>query len=172
MEHNCAPTTYRGWEKFPTQLCKYSVKDKKGGTTKTAQVILLDAPPDKLARWVLSTCQNVKNTTKASCTNKLSHQIISQSGAQFPVAGIVFEDLLPEDGVNEIYCFRNGVTVKVDGVPHRGSAQPSEQEQEKCLNDPVSNTLRFARIAGTTRDEYRANVGKENEIESSPWGSR
>jgi len=167
MEQNCEPWNYRDWDKFPIQLCKYTVSDKNR-TTKTAQVILLDATPEKLALWVLSTCKNVKGSTEASCTDKLSRQIINQSGAQFPVAGIVFEDILPEDGINEIYCFRNGVTVKIGGVPHRGTLQPSQQEQELCINGAVSKTLKFARIAGTSREEFIANGGAED-VAGNKW---
>lgn len=40
---------------------------------------------------------------------------MGQSGAQFPVAGVVFEDM---DGTGQrIYPFRNGVTVRVAGLP-------------------------------------------------------
>ncbi len=79
---------------FPTQLCKYSVKNKKTGM-KTAQVILLNASPEKLAKWVLSTCQAVLDTISKKCTGKLSNWIIGASGAQFPVSGIVLEDQFP-----------------------------------------------------------------------------
>ena len=46
---------------------------------------------------------------------------------------IVFEDLLPLDGQYEVFAFRNGVTVKIDGVTHRGTAQPSADEIERSL---------------------------------------
>jgi len=168
MEQNCQPTTYDGWEGFPIQLCSYAVKDKKDGTRKSAQVILLDASPEKLARWVVTTCLKVKGTTKPDCTDRVSKRIISQSGAQFPVAGIVFEDILPVDGVNEIYCFRNGVTVSVPGVPHRSTRQPTPQEQAKSLHDSIASTFRYARIVGTTREEYIANGGKED-VQGNKW---
>jgi hypothetical protein len=175
MEHDCKPATFKEWEGFSTELCTYSVKDKKTGV-KTAQVILLDASPEKLAKWVLSTCQKVLNTTSKKCTGKLSNWIIGASGAQFPVSGIVFEDQFPQkkpplksgDGIMEIYCFRNGVTVKVEGVPHMGTDQPSEQEKQDCINGTVSKTLRYARIASTQREDSVANGGKED-VKDNKW---
>ncbi len=68
----------------------------------------------------------------------------------------------------EIYCFRNGVTVKVEGVPHLGTEQPSEQEQKNCLNRNVVKTLRYARIASSRREEYIANGGKED-VKNNNW---
>ncbi|MGB8507185.1 MAG: hypothetical protein WCD76_02170, partial [Pyrinomonadaceae bacterium] len=170
MEENCDPTTSAGYEGLPLARCNYSVRDR-GGATKTATVVLLDAPVEQLARWVVNTCLQVKGNTGAPCTDKLFDHIIGQSGGQFPVAGIVYEDILPEDGVNEIYCFRDGVTARVGGVPHRGTAQPTAEQINLCLNGEVQSSFVFARIQGTTREEYRANGGTLD-VGSSEVGRR
>lgn len=164
MEHNCEPTTYPGWEGLPLQQCKYGVKGQKDAVRKTAKVILLDASPEQLARWVVSTCMEVTGGAASRCIGKLSRQIIGQSGAQFPVAGIVFEDIIPEDGIFEVYAFRSGVTVRVHGVTHLGTKQPTSDEIEKSLNGEVISSMKFARIQSTTREQYRAAGGTRNVV--------
>jgi hypothetical protein len=159
MEHNCVPATYPGWESLPLQECTYSVKGTNDSVKKTAKVIMLNAEPDQLARWVVSTCIEVVGNATIKCTKALGSQIIGQSGAQFPVAGIVFEDILPENGKFEVFAFRNGVTVRVNGVNHLGTVQPSAAEIEKSLHGEVTSTLKFARIQSTTREQYLANGG-------------
>ncbi len=159
MEQNCVPTTYPEWEGYPLQQCTYGVKGTHDPVRKTAKVILLDASPEQLARWVVSTCVTVTEGAAVRCTRTLSREIMGQSGAQFPVAGIVFEDILPENGVFEVFAFRNGVTVKVSGVSHLGTAQPTAAEIEKSLHGDVTFAFKFARIQSTTREQYRANGG-------------
>lgn len=162
MEQNCHATTYPGWEGFPLQECTYSVKARLVPVRKTARVIMLNASPEQLARWVVATCVEVTGAAGIRCTGKLSQQIIGQSGAQFPIAGIVFEDILPEDGRMEVFAFRNGVTVRVSGVTHVGTQQPTDDEIEKSLNGDVIKAFRFARIQSTTREQYQANGGTRN----------
>ena len=162
MEQNCVSTTYAGWEGLPLQLCTYSVKGHNDATRKTVKVILLDPSPEQLARWVVNTCIEVTGGSAPRCTKKLSRQILEQSGAQFPVAGIVMEDILPEDGRFEVFAFRNGVTVRVNGVTHLGTQQPSPAEIEKSLNGEVTWTGKFARIQSATREQYQANGGTRN----------
>jgi endoglucanase len=162
MEQNCQPVTYAGWEGLPVQQCTYSVKGANDSVRKTAKIILLDAAPDQLARWVVSTCMVVTGGAEPRCTGTLSRQIMGQSGAQFPVAGIVFEDILPEDGRFEVYAFRSGVTVRVDGVTHRGTSQPTDAEIEKSLNGPPVSAGIYARIQSTTRQQYWDNGGTKD----------
>lgn len=159
MEQNCVATTYPGWEELPLKECTYSVKGANDPVKKTAKVIMLNAEPDQLARWVVSTCIEVVGDASNKCTKALGNHIIGQSGAQFPVAGIVFEDLLPENGKFEVFAFRNGVTVRVNGVTHLGTAQPSAAEIEKSLHGEVTSTFKYARIQSTTREQYQANGG-------------
>jgi hypothetical protein len=168
MEQNCAATTYPGWESLPLKECTYSVKGAHDPVKKTAKVIMLNAEPEQLARWVVSTCIEVVGSATNKCTKAIGRQIIGQSGAQFPVAGIVFEDILPDDGKFEVFAFRNGATVRINGVTHLGTAQPSAAEIETSLNGEVRSTLRFARIQSTTRDQYLANGGTRN-VTGNAW---
>jgi hypothetical protein len=158
MEHNCAAATYPGWEGFPLQRCRYNVRDRSGAV-KTGTVIMLNAEPRQLARWVVHTCREVKRSTGPACTGRLGRHIIAQSGAQFPVAGIVYEDILPSDGVQEAYIFRDGVTVAVRGFPHQSTRPPTAAQVDSALTATVLRSFRFARIQSTTREEYRANGG-------------
>jgi hypothetical protein len=155
---SCTPTTYPGWESFPLQRCEYSVRDR-GGRRKTAVVIMLNASPEQLARWVVFACREARGTTGASCTRRLGRQITGQSGAQFPVAGIVYEDILPADGIHEAYVFRHGVTVGVEGFPHRLTRQATPREIDAALNGRVQWSGRYARVQSTTREDYRAAGG-------------
>lgn len=164
MEQNCEPTTYPGWEGLPLQQCRYSVKGSRDAVRKTVKVILLDPSPEQLARWVVSTCMEVTGGARSRCTGTLSRQIIGQSGAQFPVAGIVFEDIIPANDIFEVYAFRNGVTVRVSGVTHLGTSQPTAAEIEKSLNGVVTWAGKFARIQSTTREQYLANGGTRNVV--------
>lgn len=158
MEQNGEAATYPGWEGFPVMKYRYAVTDKNG-QQKSAAVIMLNPSVEQLARWVVMTCLVVKGSADSVWTDKLFNRVLEQSGGQFPVAGIVFEDQIPEDAVYEIYCFRNGVTVQVNGVQHRGTAPPTDEEIEKSLHGAVTWIGRFARLQGTTTEEYSENGG-------------
>jgi hypothetical protein len=88
-------------------------------------------------------------------------RVLKQSGGQFPVAGIVYEDIIPKDGVKEAYGFANGVTTILDGIKHRQTEPLARAELEAALNaTPIrtASEAAFARIIGVTRAEYlRAN---------------
>jgi len=53
------------------------------------------------------------------------------SGAQYPVAGIVLEDM---DGEQAIYPFRDGVTVRISGIENGAKKQPTEEEITLALD--------------------------------------
>lgn len=171
MEANPQPVVVLGWEGFPTVKYTYSVHDRATSSNKTASVIMLNPDANKLARWIATACFEAKGELTTNDTAKMVKQIISQSGAQFPVRGIVYEDILPANGINEIFCFRDGVTVRVKGVKHCGEKQPTDEEIAQSLNAPLEDVEwvgRFARIQSTTREQYQKAGGKEN-IEGKGW---
>ncbi len=139
-----------GWEGFPTKRYTYQIKDKKDGLVKSADVILLDAPPERVARWIVSAIVEVKGDYDPDAGKKVFANIIGQSGGQFPVAGVVYEDILPEDGKNEIYCFRDGVTVAVEGVPHRGIEPMTKEQVAASIEGKVTRVYTYARICSTS----------------------
>lgn len=166
MEKNCQATTYPGWEGYPLIRCRYEVSDADE-RNKSAEVIMLNPSPQTLAAWIVDACLVVSGGAESGCTERLSRRILEQSGGQFPVAGIVFEDILPADGIYEMYCFRDGVTVGVEGVAHRGTHQPTDEEIRASLFGQVLWSGAFARLQGTTREEYRENGGAVDVGDSS-----
>ena len=175
MAQDCHPTQYPGWESFPVEECRYSVKDRSTGLVKSARVLMLNPTPEQAAGWIRSACQQTSSQNK--CHKKVVTQIKYQSGFQFPVAGVVYEDILPcthdgcGDGVNEAFCFRNGVTVRVRGFTHLDTKPLSEQSINTCLQGDVTAVLTYARIHGGTREEYRAAGGMED-VGTSAKGKR
>jgi hypothetical protein len=141
--------TVAGWDGFPTRRYTYSVKDKDG-PAKSADVILLNPPSEMIARWIVSALIEVKGSYDAADGRKVFAHILSQSGGQFPVAGVVYEDIIPADGVHEIYCFRDGVTVEVEGVPHRGTAPMTPEQLAASIDGKVRRVFTYARIASTS----------------------
>lgn len=159
MEGTCTPMTLAGWEGYETRRCSYEVTDKKTSKVKSGLVVMLNPSAIKLSEWIISACRNVRPTQKLpTCTKQLFERILVQSGGQFPVAGIVYEDIIPADGINEAYGFRDGVTTILTGVKHRGTEPLSAQELEGAITAEPLQTASdnaFARIAGVTRSEFR-----------------
>lgn len=143
------PVTVPGWEGLPTKRYTYSVKDKDG-TAKSADVILLDPSARQIARWIVQAITEVKGAYDPDAGRKAFKNVIGQSGGQFPVAGVVYEDIIPADGVNEVYCFRDGVTVEVEGVKHRGTTPLTKEEIEASINGKVKRVFTYARVQSTS----------------------
>jgi len=158
MEKNCTPVAWPGYEGLPTQLCRYTVTDKATSRTKAAAVVLLDPPPEMVSKWVVSACKETSGVVDLERCRKLIKHVISQSGGQFPVAGVVYE-VMEGDGYMKAYCFRDGVTVRVEGVEHRTTATLTEAELDAALHAPVTRVYTYARIASTSPNDYRAAGG-------------
>jgi hypothetical protein len=148
-----------GWEGFETRRHTYSVKDKDG-TVKTADVVMLNPSAGQIARWIVSAVVEVKGAYDAAAGDAFFRHVIGQSGGQFPVGGIVYEDILPADGAYEIFCFRDGVTVAVEGVEHRGTVQPTEEQVEAAISGKVVRVYRFGRVCSTS-PEMAVGLGLE-----------
>ncbi len=158
MEKNTKPVEWPGYEGLPTLLCEYSVTDKKTSITKSAPVVLLNPPPEMLAGWIVDACIQASGTFVLDDARKFFNHVISQSGGQFPVAGVVYEDM-EGDGLMKAYCFRDGVTVRVDGMVHRTTAPLTIAEREASLRGPVNRVYTYARIASTSPNDYKAAGG-------------
>lgn len=154
LEGSCRRGVYPGWEGFPVRRCRYSVAEEGGH--KSTEVLLLDPSAKKLARWIERACEKVKTP---GCPDALVERILWQSSAQFPVAGIVLEDIRPGDGRYEMYCFRHGVRVQVVGFPTLSTDRPDDTHLGACLEGALIAPTAFARIAGTTPAQYRAAGG-------------
>jgi hypothetical protein len=171
MEKEPQPVIVPGWEGFPTVQCTYSVRDYATGTVKTASVIMLNPDARRLARWIVTACREARGSVDEALTRKLADHILSQSGGQFPIRGIVYEDILPANGLYEVYCFMEGVTVKIKGVDHRSETQPSPEQLQKALRAVPADVTwvgQYARLQSTTREQYRQAGGQED-VEGTAW---
>lgn len=158
MEQNCQPVGVPGWEGFETQKCTYRVKDRPAGTTKAATVVMLNPSARKLSEWIINACENIlPDRDRQQCAQRVFGHVLSQSGGQYPVAGVVYEDILPADGINEAYGFRDGVTSLIAGFSHRATQPLTQEQTERAISGPVLRTASqsaYARPIGVTRDEY------------------
>ncbi|HTN37451.1 MAG TPA: hypothetical protein VL053_10280 [Arachidicoccus sp.] len=156
--------TIPGWEGYPVHLYAYQTgKDIYTGASKKGLVYLLNPAPEQLAIWILTTCWIVKKRLDYRYTHQLLDWIRHQSGGQFPVKGIVYEDQYVR-GYQEPYLFKDGVTVYVkDSTRWPADKTLSEDQLRFCLQ--VDNqvlkpaTGQYARICSTTREDYITNGG-------------
>lgn len=168
-----------GWEGYPVRLYEYYTgKDIKKGVPKRGLVYLLNPTPEKLATWIATTCWEVKHSTDTLYLNKLAKFIRGQSGAQFPVQGVVYEDMYTK-GFYEPYIFKDGVTVYVaDSTMMPADKHCTDEQLNFYLHltnaDLKPNTGRYARISSTNRTQYYNNggtvdVGDNDENRSHKW---
>jgi len=171
----CTPVQdYSGWEGFPLEQCSYTKNGIK------ASVIMLNPSAEQIARWVVDACYEAGHP-EPEYMDKLYAHIICQSNGQFPVAGIVLEDM-DGNGKPNNYCFRNGMTVNIEGLftdstvtsagkkkrdqfPER---QTTEDEIQKCYQGKVEKVWKFARIQSTSREDYMKADGTLN-VKGKAW---
>lgn len=167
MERDCRPTTYPGWDAVPLRLCRYRVSDSYSGGSRWADVILANAEPAQLARWVVQAAQERRGRVQRSDIDAICANILGQSGGQFPVAGVVYEDM---DGTGQrIYPFRHGVTVRIEGLAFATREQPSESQMAAYRTGAVAYVGRYARIAGTLPEHWTALTGERVAADRSDW---
>jgi hypothetical protein len=148
---------YARWKGFPVQRCEW----KDIGIT--VSTYMLNPSKGQMAAWVTTACREVGATKMNSCIDILIDEIKNASSmGVFPIAGF-----LPEShGGNRCYLFRDGVTVYTKGYP---AAQIGSCPAGDFHFEPVLRAKKFARIASTTREEYRAaggsrEVGKVDDV--------
>ena len=150
----CAEVSFSKWEGFPLKRCKYRQPDSTVPGGRVATVIMLNPEKELLAKWLVASCVIVKgNTGVKSCAVKLALDIINASGSQFPVAGIVLEDM-DGNNIQDAFAFRDGVTVKLQGGTNNNLALDP--------NTVVLSTASqsgFARIQSTSRQTYKKYKG-------------
>lgn len=154
-----------GWEGYPVELWAYQVKDGVTGEMKDAKVYMLNADAHKLAQWVATTAWEARHSLDQLYTNAIINRIIHQSNGQFPVLGMVYEDM---DGNGQFsYMFKDGVTCYFADDAHKiGYKDPTPEMIDFCVNftddDLDTYTGRYGRIISTTREDYYAYGGKED----------
>ena len=158
-------TDLPGWEGYPVQLWEYHTgEDIYLHAPKRGLVYLLNPSPEQLAKWVVNAVFDATGELDPAKIEQLCSFIQWQSGAQFPVSGVVYEDMYTA-GFYEPYVFKDGVTVYVaDSTWLTRDKHPDDAMLQYYLtltNDQLKpNTGRFARISSTTREMYYAAGGK------------
>ena len=159
-----------GWEGYPVEeYTYYTGKDIKTGKPKKGRVYLLMPTAEQLAYWTISACWKTVHSLDYQYTNTLLRFIRWQSGAQFAVRGVVYEDMYTA-GYYEPYVFKDGITVYVaDPKMKAGDEQLAECTEEQLqfyleLSDADLKpyTGSFARICSTTREMYYSWGGTED----------
>ncbi len=99
----------KGWEGVGVTLYRYRVRETKQRPFKYAEVYLADANNERIARWVISACWLAKHQLTEALVDHTLINIDTMSNGQFPVMGIVYEDM---DGKGlKPWLFVDGVTV-------------------------------------------------------------
>lgn len=143
------------WEGFPVQRCDYY------DTGVRVKTYMLNPSIYQLSRWTVTACKDARAINMRDCVSAVADTIIMASTGVFPVSGFIPE---PADSAGghgkQMLCllFRDGVTVHsaqfVDAPAAVNGTCPSVDHGSQ-----VTRAMRFARIASTTRDEYRAHGG-------------
>ena len=179
MAENKLDTRYDvpGWEGFPVELWEYRTGiDININAPKRGLVYLLMPSAEKLARWIATAVYDVTGQVRYDDFEKVRNFITWQSGAQFPVAGVVYEAMYRE-GDWYPYIFKDGVTVymKNEELHKAKDNNPGDELLNfylRMTNDDLKeNTGRYARICSTTREMYYKAGGKD-EVGHSDDGQR
>ncbi|MDO4826296.1 MAG: cellulase [Bacteroidia bacterium] len=155
-----------GYEGYPVKLYEYwTGKDIKLGKQKKGLVLLLDPSPEKLAKWIINAVWDVRGEVRYADVERVRKFILYQSGAQFPVKGVVYEAMYTP-GFYEPYVFKDGVTVYVKDGPMKAEDKTCTEEQLQFYismenSDLKENTGTYARICSTTRSMYYAAGGTD-----------
>lgn len=146
--------TLKGWEGIEVSLYHYKVQ----GTDIIAKVYLADADSRKIASWIISTCVIVTGKLNKSDSDRLIKDIRFASGGQFPVLGMVYEDMYGTG--QKCYLFKDGVTVYLPDVNIR--------ELSEINDSSIVRVGKYARIISTTREEYINKFGAAD-LEGKKW---
>lgn len=120
---------------------------------KRATADLIFPTPTRMARWIIDSCLWAGGNDLTDCIAFLKTGptgILDQSSAQFPISGIVFEDMQP--GLMKGYAFRDGLTAKVPGWANGSEASPTPEQTRAGLTAEPSWLSQHARVA-------RADIG-------------
>ena len=161
--------TIPGWEDFPVQLFEYNIADKLNGRL-TTQVYLLNADAEKIARWIIAACWMEKRKVTSGYIDAIVKQIDHESGGQFPIRGIVYEDL-NRDSIQETYPFFDGVSVEHKEftiiTPKRAKPEQLTKYLSMIFAD-VGKIYTWGRIISTTREEYNV-LFPDADVDGNNW---
>ena len=146
--------TISGWENVNVSLYQYAIDSGKI----IGHVYMANADAKKMAAWIITTCFSLTKKLEKNNTDFLIKSIRNASGGQFPVKGIVYENM---DGKGYYpYIFKDGVTVFL--------LQNTSDDLSLITNTNIRRTGKYARIISTTREEYNALFPDKN-TEGMEW---
>lgn len=154
-------TEIPGWEGFPVKLYEYYTDvDVKINKPKKGLVYMLNPSPRQLSMWIINAVHAATDTLRYEDIKRLSNFIKWQSGAQFPVKGVVYEAMYVRNHFRP-YVFKDGVTVYLADAAHfpRVDSTCTEEHLQFYINEMANehlkpNTGRYARISSTSREMY------------------
>lgn len=163
-------TTYPNYEGYPVKLYEYATgKDTQTGVAKKGMVYMMNPTSEKLATWIATAVWKAKSSIDTDAMATVLKHIQGQSGGQFPVCGVVYEDM--DASGYYPYLFKDGVTVYAADRSKWATEDPEHPGNYSCTDDQLnynvkvtnndlnSYTGKYARICGTVREEYTANGG-------------
>ena len=140
--------TISGWKNIEVSLYEYPVDNGN----KVGKVYMANADAKKLATWIITTCYILTKKLDKKNTDFLINSIKNASGGQFPVKGIVYENM---DGKGyQPYVFKDGVTVFLK--------RNTDSDLSLITNSNIRKTGKYARIISTTREDYNAIFPNKN----------
>jgi hypothetical protein len=157
MHQSCSEIAAPGYEAVPPGperpvRCTYRVESTSTKAAirgvKQATVDAIFPAPARMARWIVDSCLWAGSADLAGCIGFLQTGpagILQQSSAQFPIAGIVFEDM--EAGLMKGYAFRDGLTVQVKDWKNGSEASPTPEQTKAALEEPPLWVSEHARVA-------------------------
>jgi hypothetical protein len=163
MKQDCKPLEEDGLRLLD---CQYSTSkpDKKYG-----RVVLFDISLEQWMSWIWTACEKI-NQSNSNCYKKVSAQIRAQSGGQIPWRGVIYEDIKPKNGVNEMYCFRYGISVAIQGLTRWLTRQPTEEEIKTCFeasDDLIYFVGKFPRPISLSVSDFQKMTGETGMTDSN-----
>jgi hypothetical protein len=163
------PVDVPEWKGYPTHQWGYTQTDRNG-TKRPATVIMLNPSAEQLARWVVRASYDLQRKYDPVFCDALLKHVFLCSGGQFVVRGICLEDM-DGDGIHTAYPFRDGVTVKLNGIPGYPNRPLTTTESNIALNAPLTAVTQFAkraRLQSTQPAEWAAFTGTQP-VEDAAW---
>lgn len=169
--------TISSWKGFELKLYTYKMTGDKLnealGKDLIGKVILCNPGPEKLVKWSVNALIKCKETVNYANVLQVLTNIKKCSGAQFPVRGVVYEDIAPENGTNETYAFFDGVTVEGSGIKistaDKERLKPDQELKYLTMTEKkIDSVKEYGRISSTTRNEYRL-INKTADTSGKNW---
>ncbi|HGM8089229.1 TPA: glucosaminidase domain-containing protein [Pseudomonas aeruginosa] len=150
-----ADNDFPRWKGFPVQRCDYA------DSGVAVQTYMLNPSIEQLAKWTVTACRDANASKMSECVKAVAKQVVEASSGVFPVSGFIPEHASSGGGEGHqmvCYLFKDGVTVNTAqyGKPPAANAGRCPDVDHESA---VTRAKSFARVASTTRGDYRANGG-------------